>query len=69
MFYRVEKGLVHSVKGSGLGLSLVKHIVDAHGGRVVVESGPGQGSKFSIHLPLGANSPGAGGQGTEGQDT
>jgi signal transduction histidine kinase len=51
-FYRVEKSLVHDVKGSGLGLSLVKHIVDAHGGSVTVESRPGQGSRFSLHFPL-----------------
>jgi signal transduction histidine kinase len=48
----VEKGLVHDVKGSGLGLSLVKHIVDGHGGRIAVDSHPGQGSRFTIFLPL-----------------
>jgi signal transduction histidine kinase len=51
-FYRCGDPLVHNIKGSGLGLSLVRHIVRAHGGDVQVESAPEQGSKFTIALPL-----------------
>jgi signal transduction histidine kinase len=51
-FYRVGDPLVHNTKGSGLGLSLVRHIVQAHGGEVLVDSAPGQGSKFTIQLPV-----------------
>jgi signal transduction histidine kinase len=50
-FYRVGSSLVHDVKGSGLGLSIVKHIALAHGGEMQVESVPGEGSTFTIVLP------------------
>jgi signal transduction histidine kinase len=42
---------VHDVRGSGLGLAIVRHIAQAHGGRVRVESTPGSGSTFFLHLP------------------
>ena len=51
-FYRVSTGLVHDVKGSGLGLSLVKHIVVAHQGKITVRSKPGEGATFIIQLPV-----------------
>jgi signal transduction histidine kinase len=57
-FYRTCDPLVHNTKGSGLGLSLVRHITHAHGGEVEVESTPGRGSKFTLSLPLtGASQP------------
>ena len=51
-FYRAGDPLVHNTKGSGLGLSLVRHIAHAHGGEVEVESTPGKGSKFTLSLPV-----------------
>jgi signal transduction histidine kinase len=51
-FYRCGDPLVHNIKGSGLGLSLVRHIARAHGGDVLVESAPEKGSKFTIELPI-----------------
>jgi len=51
-FYRAEDSLVHETKGSGLGLALVQHIMQAHGGSVEVESAPGKGSTFTLVLPV-----------------
>ncbi|HVM76478.1 MAG TPA: HAMP domain-containing sensor histidine kinase [Candidatus Saccharimonadales bacterium] len=51
-FYRCGDPLVHNIKGSGLGLSLVRHIARAHGGDVTVVSAPEEGSKFTIALPI-----------------
>jgi signal transduction histidine kinase len=57
-FVRVETGLVHDVKGAGLGLSLVDQIIRAHGGRVEVQSALGEGSTFTLVLPVAAASAG-----------
>ncbi len=51
-FFRAREGKTHGAGGAGLGLSLVKHITNAHGGAVEVESRPGAGSAFTILLPL-----------------
>jgi signal transduction histidine kinase len=51
-FYRRGSELRRETQGVGIGLSIVKHIVEAHGGRVLVESAVGQGSRFTIELPL-----------------
>jgi two-component system, OmpR family, phosphate regulon sensor histidine kinase PhoR len=51
-FTRADTGLVHNVKGSGLGLALVRHIARAHGGDVELTSVAGEGSTFTLVLPL-----------------
>ncbi len=52
-FYRVDKARSRGLGGTGLGLAIVKHIAQVHGGHVTVESAPGKGSTFTIHLPRG----------------
>lgn len=56
-FYRVPTGLVHETKGSGIGLSLVHHIMTAHGGSVGVSSEPGSGSCFRLLFPAAPSGP------------
>ncbi|TWR25636.1 hypothetical protein FPZ42_13670 [Mucilaginibacter achroorhodeus] len=51
-FHRVPSGNVHDVKGTGLGLNYVKHMVEAHGGKVDVKSVVGNGTSVSFTLPL-----------------
>ena len=51
-FYRIDSHLAQRVAGSGLGLSLVRYIMDAHQGRVEVQSKPGKGSTFTLVFPL-----------------
>jgi two-component system phosphate regulon sensor histidine kinase PhoR len=50
-FYRVDTGRSRHLGGTGLGLAIVKHIAQAHGGTVSIESRPGKGSVFSLHIP------------------
>lgn len=51
-FYRARSSRGKNARGSGIGLSLVKHIAEAHGGRVIVESVPGAGATFIVVLPV-----------------
>jgi signal transduction histidine kinase len=56
-FYRAPDVIAAQIQGAGLGLSLVKRIVEAHGGRVLVESAPGSGSEFTVALPAASEEP------------
>jgi signal transduction histidine kinase len=58
-FFRVDKARSRELGGAGLGLSIVKSICAAHAGRVAVQSKEGEGSRFTVELPLAAeNLPG-----------
>lgn len=52
-FYRVDPGRARATGGTGLGLSIVRHVAQNHGGRVLVESREGEGSTFTLELPVG----------------
>jgi two-component system phosphate regulon sensor histidine kinase PhoR len=51
-FYRVDVADSRAHGGTGLGLALVKHVLNRHGGRLTIESTPGQGAAFTMHVPL-----------------
>ena len=57
-FYRVDVGESRAQGGTGLGLALVKHILNRHGGRLTIESVAGQGATFTAHLPAAEVNPG-----------
>jgi two-component system phosphate regulon sensor histidine kinase PhoR len=51
-FYRVDVADSRAQGGTGLGLALVKHVLNRHGGRLTIESTPGAGATFTMHIPL-----------------
>ena len=51
-YERVERDDIKNIPGTGLGLYLVKSLVELHGGEIVCESAPGEGSTFIVRLPL-----------------
>lgn len=55
-FYRAKAIRLKPIRGSGIGLALVQHIARAHGGEATLESTPGDGSTFSISIPVGGKS-------------
>jgi two-component system phosphate regulon sensor histidine kinase PhoR len=51
-FYRVDVSDSRAQGGTGLGLALVKHVLNRHGGRLTIDSTPGAGAAFTMHVPL-----------------
>jgi two-component system sensor histidine kinase SenX3 len=67
-FYRVDRARSRATGGTGLGLAIVRHVAHAHGGEVRVESREGEGSTFTLTLPLDDTAPAAGPPGPRGLD-
>lgn len=58
IFDRVHRGAnVDGVTGTGLGLAIARLVAEQHGGRIEVQSAPGEGSRFSVVLPLATSAP------------
>jgi len=51
-FYRCDNAAVKKIRGSGIGLSITKHVAELHGGEVLVDSEPGKGSTFTLRIPI-----------------
>ena len=56
-FYRVDRARSRDTGGTGLGLAIVRHVAQVHGGEVTVDSREGEGSTFTLYLPLANGGP------------
>ena len=66
-FVRAPNAKHHAKEGTGLGLSITKQVIEAHGGRLTVASRPGEGSTFTVSLPL-RHDPGVGGRARDSEE-